>query len=346
MQQHQEHTQPMSPILPPISTPMGRNRHWAIAAALAFCLIQLVLVQQHEMWRDELQAWLLARDSDTPVTLLRNLKYEAHPAHWHLILMPLTRLPFGPVSMQIVHVLIASLSIFVLFAYAPFHWLVKCALSLSYFLAFEYSLIARNYAIGVLLVFILCALLAGENRKPLPVALALFLLCHTSALGTIIAIAFSISLFAERFCASKSARTFLALRPSQAVGAGGRGNFFDWNHLRCHPDDPATGFWKFNRVASRSREMDNRSSGLLGSVRRVPSRANSEHALLEHSPAEKGLVGHSDCTRTWRLTTRVCLFGPQEPSGTDIFYRCHGRPSLLLLAQYFSDILDTMASSS
>ena len=85
------------------------------------------------MWRDELQAWLLARDSDTPITLLGNLKYEGHPGLWHLILMPLTRLPFGPVSMQIVHVLIASLSIFVLFAYAPFHWPVKCALSSAIF---------------------------------------------------------------------------------------------------------------------------------------------------------------------------------------------------------------------
>ena len=211
----------------------------------------------------------------------------------------------------------------------------------SYFLAFEYSLIARNYAIGILLVFILCALLARENRKPLPIALTLFLLCHTSAHGTIIAIAFSISLFAERIYASTSARTFLALRPSQAVAAavvllGIISALIQIGIISAVIQmipRPVSGYsMELHLVPEKWRTARLVFSALFEGYLPVP---NSEHALLEHSSAEKGLVGPSDCTRTWRLTTRVCLFGPQEPSGTYILYRCHRRSSLLLQHHIF-----------
>ena len=57
----------------------------------------------HEMWRDELQAWLLARDSNGPFELFQNLKYERHPGLWHLLLMPLSRMFRSPEVMQWLH---------------------------------------------------------------------------------------------------------------------------------------------------------------------------------------------------------------------------------------------------
>jgi hypothetical protein len=38
-----------------------------------------LLLAHHEMWRNELQAWLLARDSDSLAELWRNTRYEEHP---------------------------------------------------------------------------------------------------------------------------------------------------------------------------------------------------------------------------------------------------------------------------
>jgi hypothetical protein len=46
----------------------------------------------HELWRDEVQAWLLDRDSSSAIDLLSRQKYEGHPALWQLLLMPLTRI--------------------------------------------------------------------------------------------------------------------------------------------------------------------------------------------------------------------------------------------------------------
>lgn len=41
---------------------------------------------RHTMWRDELQAFMLAKASRTPLELFAKLQYEGHPGLWHLLL--------------------------------------------------------------------------------------------------------------------------------------------------------------------------------------------------------------------------------------------------------------------
>jgi len=52
---------------------------WAVGGV--FALLLGAGLANHEMWRDELQAWMLARVSATPATLLAKLRYEGHPKH-------------------------------------------------------------------------------------------------------------------------------------------------------------------------------------------------------------------------------------------------------------------------
>ena len=88
------------------------SRLWFPAGLTAvYALVLAFGLAHHEMWRDELQAWLLARDSAGPADLFANLKYEGHPALWHLLLMPLTRLTASPVAMQALHLVIASTTV-------------------------------------------------------------------------------------------------------------------------------------------------------------------------------------------------------------------------------------------
>jgi hypothetical protein len=55
-----------------------------IAYALPLSLLCLG-VYAHEPWRDEIQAWLMARDMDIPA-LIANAGLEGHPIGWHLLL--------------------------------------------------------------------------------------------------------------------------------------------------------------------------------------------------------------------------------------------------------------------
>ena len=56
---------------------------WLIALAL---VTQLALIWNHAPWADELQAVLLARDTNTLSAWYTNFRYEGHPPLWHLLL--------------------------------------------------------------------------------------------------------------------------------------------------------------------------------------------------------------------------------------------------------------------
>lgn len=82
----------------------------------------------HELWRDEGQAWLLARDSSSAIDLLSRQKFEDHPALWQLLLMPLTRAFGTPIAMQVLNLLIATTTVYLFVRWSPFTRLRKVLL--------------------------------------------------------------------------------------------------------------------------------------------------------------------------------------------------------------------------
>jgi hypothetical protein len=170
---------------------------WVITSA--FFLLGAYLLSNHEMWRDEIEPWLLARDSTSVLNLFANVKYQGHPALWYLLLMPLTRVSHSPTAMQALHFLIATSTIYVFARYSPFSVVQKVLFSFGYFPFYEYSIISRNYALGVLLIFVFCSLFERRYTKFLIVSLVLFLLSHTSLFALIITIALFFALLIDLF---------------------------------------------------------------------------------------------------------------------------------------------------
>ncbi len=164
---------------------------------LIFAIVVACVTSRHEMWRDELQAWLLARDSATPLELLRHMRYDGHPALWHLMLWPLAHLTWNPAMMQAVHVAVASLSAWLVFRFSPFSWGVKILLVLGYFFSYEWAVIARNYAISATLLFTICALFEHRWKWFLAIAAALFLLCHTNVFAWLLVLVLALTLAIE-----------------------------------------------------------------------------------------------------------------------------------------------------
>ena len=178
-----------------VSCRLPASRRWFPAGLTAvYALLLAFGLAHHEMWRDELQAWLLARDSANPADLLANLKYEGHPALWHLMLMPLTRLTASPVAMQALHLVIASTTVFLVARFAPFNRLQSALFAFGYFPFYQYGVISRSYALSLLLVVVACVFLRDRWRRPVRLALALFLLSHTIVHGAILALAFMFGL--------------------------------------------------------------------------------------------------------------------------------------------------------
>lgn len=182
-------------------------RSFAVVVAVCFFLVGLFNLFQHEPWRDEMQAWLIARDSRTFAELLENLRYDGHPPLWYFLLYALTRATTNPLAMQLLHLSIATIAAFVFARFAPFTRLQRSLFCFGYFAAYEYAIISRNYALGVLCVFVFCALLCARIRgRGFALGLTLGLLANTSAYGFMIAWAFASMLAYERIFERKDAR--------------------------------------------------------------------------------------------------------------------------------------------
>ena len=175
------------------------DKHYAFGLTILFLAVGAFTASHHEMWRDEIQAWLLARDSTSIFNLFANLKYEGHPGLWHLCLMPLSRITHSPIIMQMFHLLITGVTVYLFVRYAPFNWLQKLLFCFGYFVLYEYAIVARNYALGMLLITVFCVLFKERYKRFIWVGCVLFLLGHTSVHALIVAIAIGIVLCCEYF---------------------------------------------------------------------------------------------------------------------------------------------------
>jgi hypothetical protein len=142
----------------------------------------------HEMWRDELQHWLIARDSHSLVELFHNLRYDGHPPLWCLMLYAISRLTHNPAAMQYLHLAIAIAVAYVFLRFAPFTRLQRLLFVFGYYPLYEYAAISRNYSIELLLIFCFCVVFKPGGRKNfLLQALILSVICLTNAYGFMIA---------------------------------------------------------------------------------------------------------------------------------------------------------------
>lgn len=188
------------------------DRIYGIGLTSIFLFVGTITALHHEMWRDEIQAWLLARDSLSLLDLYRNLKYEGHPGLWHTCLLILSRLTKSPSIMQVFHLLIAATTVYLFGRYSPFTYLQKLLFAFGYFSVYEYSIVCRNYALGVLLICIFCVLFQRRYSRFLWIGTILFLLAHSSVHALIVAIAISFALLVDYIIRRKSILTGVSIK--------------------------------------------------------------------------------------------------------------------------------------
>ena len=232
----------------------NKNKRYALGLTCLFLIIGAFTASHHEMWRDEIQAWLLARDSTSVFNLFANLKYEGHPGLWHLCLIPLSRITHSPVIMQMFHLLITGATVYLFVQHAPFNWFQKLLFCFGYFVLYEYAIIARNYALGMLLITVFCVLFRERYKRFISVGCVLFLLAHTSVHALIVTIAIGFTLcceyvFGGRFskALNQEIRAVADKRPLW-IGFALIGIGITTAMLQLNPP-PDTGFavaWRFN----------------------------------------------------------------------------------------------------
>jgi hypothetical protein len=158
------------------------SRRFVIIATLAWILLVGLVASQHEMWRDEADGWLYARDGDFS-RIVDWTRHAGTPALWYFVVAPLARSGLPAESQQVLHLMIAAAALAVFLRWAPLTRVTKLLAAFGYFLGYEYAVIVRSYALAILLIFILAAMHRAREAHPFVYALLLALLLNTNAQG-------------------------------------------------------------------------------------------------------------------------------------------------------------------
>ena len=199
------------------------GRGFAVFVTMAYLAVATFAIGHHEMWRDELHCWLVARDSATPWAVVHNRAYDGQPPLWYLLLWVLEKLTHDPRSMQVAHVAIATTAVWIFTSRAPFGRTVRTLFPFGYFVAYEYVALSRCYGLALLFALLLCAGHARRFERPLVTALLLVGLTLTATVSTMVAAGYAAMLLAECVVLLRRGQrvTWRAWTPIAAAALGG-----------------------------------------------------------------------------------------------------------------------------
>lgn len=152
-----------------------------------YALLQLSALWFHEPWPDELQAWLIARDSGLWELFSERLRYEVTPGLWHLILWIATKFTQDVAAVSLISAVISCITCALIVYASPFPFWVRVALPFTYFFGYQYSIVARNYCLTTLGVALMAITYQARLKRPWPYVLSLIFVAQSSTHGILIA---------------------------------------------------------------------------------------------------------------------------------------------------------------
>ena len=148
----------------------------------------------HEPWRDEAQTWLLARD--LPFWKLpAQMSYEGHPCLWHMLIWPLVHMGLPYRMQNILAFVIVSIAVFLFTYRARLPLLIKAAAVFSPMLTYYYPVIARNYCLIPLFLFLAALWYPARFEHPWRYTLMAALLVQSHVMMVITAFSLSFCFF-------------------------------------------------------------------------------------------------------------------------------------------------------
>ena len=156
---------------PPMSSVRRFNRVESSVPFIVVTVIYTALIIWisvfHELWFDEAQAWMIAKDASLYDILFKIPHYETHPPLWHLMLAIPAKagLPYE-LSMKAIQILTAVLMVAVIEFKSPLPNIIKVILPFTYWTAYQYGVISRPYALFAALLFLCASLYMERDEKP------------------------------------------------------------------------------------------------------------------------------------------------------------------------------------
>lgn len=202
-------------------TPAASRRWWRLADFGVIGIWAAIVgftLSHHEKWMDEAQAWLFARDLSLYDLWFHELRYEGSPGLWHTMLWVAQRVfhaGYGVVGPIGAACALAGVALLIL--KAPFPRYIRWPLAFTYFLIYQYAVIARQYTLLPVLAFA-AAYKFKDREHPEYMTLVLVLLANTSFHGTLMAACFGLAYLVEVVPAWRSLPDRLRMRYWVCIG--------------------------------------------------------------------------------------------------------------------------------
>jgi hypothetical protein len=161
------------------------SRLWPYLVLAVYLIVNIVLILHHENWRDEAQAWQIAKQCSLK-GMFAQLKYEGHPCLWYLILMPFAKLGFPFAYMGFISLFFMGIAVWLILTRAPFSAPVKIFIVFGSSFIYYYPVISRSYCLIPPILACLAVLYPHRKEKPLlyGTALAFLTQTHIFVIGT------------------------------------------------------------------------------------------------------------------------------------------------------------------
>ena len=157
-----------------------KNLCWLIF--ILYSIINLWLMLKHEPWRDEIHAWLMAKELSIPELIVKS-RFDGHPILWHLILMPFAKLNFPIITLNIISYVIILISAWIFLFKINLSLFFKAIVVFTVPFTYVFSAISRNYCLIVLLFMFITVLYDKKQSKPILYSVLIALLVHTHSLA-------------------------------------------------------------------------------------------------------------------------------------------------------------------
>jgi hypothetical protein len=164
-------------------------------AAGAYALLVALTIHFHEPWADEAQSWLLGRDASLADLWGRLLHYEGTPGLWQTLLHVLIRLGLPYSAYNFVSGILGLAAVYLLLRYAPLPLFIRILLPFTFYLCYQYAVVARSYALAAPLLFAIAATYPQARSKPWLMTALLGLLAGVSVHGFLISACIWVTLY-------------------------------------------------------------------------------------------------------------------------------------------------------
>lgn len=156
----------------------NKEKIFVIFFTLLYAIITAIIAIHHENWRDENQVWLLCKNLSF-IDLIKQLKYEGHPIMWFAVVYPFVKLGFSCKILNFLCWILMTISVYIILKKAPLGKLPRICIVLTFPFMYQYVIVARSYALIVLLVILICVLDKKKKQHPVLYGVILALLANT-----------------------------------------------------------------------------------------------------------------------------------------------------------------------